>query len=369
LLLACGPAAEETTEAPEWSLSAEPTLVIGEDGTSEGEFERISTVSALPTNEIAVVDAGAQYIRIFGDDGTYRRTIGREGAGPGEFTAISWIQLATDTLVVYDGGQRRLTLLGVDGTVLSTVVPRPEGGVGPATPVILAADGRWFMRLLLLGSAGRLGSGPPEPGILRDSTGFGYLPALGAGPIDLMLRLPAQPIVMGEGGVGGFAAFSAPPGVLRVGTRIVVADPNAGTLRWYGPDGRAEPMIALAVPRRPLAPSLVDSLRLAAVEGTGSAGGKVAMEAMHSSEAAPSEFPLFRSVLADGTDHLWLEEWQYRSAGGSRYLVVGADGSWQASVQMPPGVTPSAVGPDWVLGVHRDADGLGRVVRYGLVRP
>lgn len=371
LALACRAGGEIAT-VPEWTLSADPTLVIGEDGTTAGEFERVSTALALPGDEVAVVDAGASEIRVFSGSGAYLRTLGRRGEGPGEFNGISWVQLVDDTLVAYSSGQRRITMLALDGSMHATIIPRPAGEGVSASPLTRAGNGSWVVRAGRLRLAQQVavqpeGAAPPS-GVTRDTTGVGFLPVSGEGPVNFVVKIPGQPMVGVPGGPVGVGAFSAPLAVARVGDRVAVVDLESGALWWFSAGGTEESRADIAVPRRPLPLAAVDSIRRAAMERSQSPREQAMMELMFSSEAAPPQYPMFRSLLADGTDQLWLEEWQLELPPSARYQIVGVDGSWRATVSMPIGFTPTAIGPDWVLGVHRDEDGLQRVMRYALTR-
>jgi len=352
----------------EWNLSPEPTLTIGEDGTPAGEFDRVSTAVPLPGDEIAVVDAGAKQIRVFSGAGAHLRTLGRAGEGPGEFAGISWIQRSNDTLIVYDVGQRRITLLGLDGEVFATIRPQPEGSQGFGVPRARAPSGDWIIAVNIALASAPQGAGLPS-GLMRDSLGIGLLPASGTGPIHFFSRLVTQPILgIAEIGIGMLAPLFAAPQVVLVGERIAVLDPEHGTLSWYNAAGELETTATLGVPRRPMTGAWLDSTRDARLAEGVDQRQRTITEAIFATSAAPAEFPVFRSVLADGQDQVWLEEWQHPLPTAGRYLVVGPDGSWRASVRMPLGFTPTEVGPDWVLGIHRDEDGLQRVMRYGLDR-
>lgn len=365
-----GGCAVSDTASPEpqtWTLAAEPDLVIGEDGTPEGELNRVVTVLPLPGGELAVADAGDAVIKVFSGTGEYQRSIGRRGAGPGEFQSIAWVMLEGDTLVVHDLGARRITLIGADGTVHATVIPRPEGPTVSVFPTTRSANGNWVVTANFGLAQLADQDAPPPSGVFRDTMGIGLLPASGSGPVNFILRVPAQPTIGVEGMIGS-AVFSARVRAVRVGQRIAVADPESATLRWFAADGRGETEAILAIPRRPLDLGALDSLRRAAVERTSSPRARMMVEAMHSSAAAPSYLPVFSNALADRDDQLWLEEWTYDAPNPTRYHVVDAEGAWLATVDMPPGFRALTIGPDWVLGVHRDEDGVQRVMRYRLER-
>lgn len=370
LASACGGGEDgDASAVAEWTLSAEPTLVIGEDGTPAGEFDRVSTALPLPGGEVAVVDAGASEIRVFNGSGAYLRTLGRRGEGPGEFNGISWVQLTGDTLLVYSIAQRRLTLLGLDGTVFSTITPQPEGSHGFVFPRARAPSGDWIVAVnIALAGAASQDAGLPS-GLVRDTLALGLLSSAGDGPVRFFSRLPAQPILgVPELQIGMMAPLFGAPEVEVIGDRVVVSDPESGTLSWYNTEAGLAETVVLGIPRRAMTGAWLDSTRGARLAEGLTERQRAITEAIFAAGAAPAEFPVFRSVFGDGSDQLWLEEWQHPVPDRARYLVVGADGRWRASVQMLLGFTPTAVGPDWVLGIHGDADGLGRAMRYGLAR-
>jgi hypothetical protein len=64
---------------------------------------------------------GAARIWVFDTTGSFLRTFGRRGEGPGEYQAIGNLRFRPgDTLEIYDSGLRRKTILAPDGTVVST---------------------------------------------------------------------------------------------------------------------------------------------------------------------------------------------------------------------------------------------------------
>ena len=64
---------------------------------------------------------GAAAVWVFDTVGTFLRTFGRRGEGPGEYQAIGNLRFRPgDTLEIYDSGLRRKTILAPDGTVVGT---------------------------------------------------------------------------------------------------------------------------------------------------------------------------------------------------------------------------------------------------------
>ena len=79
-----------TGTPPEWQLvqvvSIGPKSLT--DQGSPDEFGRVSSASMGPDGEVFVADAQYDEIRVFGLDGVHRRTFGRNGEGPGEFSGL-----------------------------------------------------------------------------------------------------------------------------------------------------------------------------------------------------------------------------------------------------------------------------------------
>ena len=83
-----------------------PVVSIGPktltDTGSPDEFGGVSSVALGPDGEVYVADGRNFEVRVFGLDGTHRRTFGREGEGPGEFQALSSLAWAGDLLLTMD---------------------------------------------------------------------------------------------------------------------------------------------------------------------------------------------------------------------------------------------------------------------------
>ncbi len=104
------------------SSGIEPTWVIEPDvriGALQGDgpevFSEIKSIAPLLDGRIAVLDAHAQEIRIFDKDGEYLRTLGRPGAGPGEFGRADGLLVGPDGLIlVRDPANSRLSFFNPD---------------------------------------------------------------------------------------------------------------------------------------------------------------------------------------------------------------------------------------------------------------
>jgi len=99
-------------------------LVIGADLTDEAAIlYQPSGVAASRDGTIFVADRGANNIKMFAADGTFLKTLGKEGQGPGEFAALSAITITGEFLVVRDSRSRRLSVWTLDGEHVADHAP------------------------------------------------------------------------------------------------------------------------------------------------------------------------------------------------------------------------------------------------------
>lgn len=139
-------------------VSVDTLLTIGDDETADGAYLFTSLRHGFVRHEdgrLFVPDAAIQHIRVYDENGTFLRRLGRRGQGPGEFEETEAIALLNrDTLLVGDRAQGRVTLFDVTNYDVVATERLGHGypaGIGyqnrPAVPRVLgAADGT---RLLL----------------------------------------------------------------------------------------------------------------------------------------------------------------------------------------------------------------------------
>jgi len=139
-------------------VSIDTLLTIGDDETAEGEYLFTSIRHGFVRHDdgrLFVPDAAIQHIRVYDENGTFLRRLGRRGQGPGEFEETEAIAILNrDTLLVRDRALGRVTLFDVtDYEVIATKrlghgYPADIGYQNmPSVPRVLgAADGT---RLLL----------------------------------------------------------------------------------------------------------------------------------------------------------------------------------------------------------------------------
>lgn len=110
-------------DAPSAAVDSTPArleLVATIDPGQADPFLNVSSLALDEDGNLYVLDQGARNIRVFDSVGAPVRTIGREGAGPGEFATPYSLAWTGDTLAVLDPGNGRLELVTQDGEHAAT---------------------------------------------------------------------------------------------------------------------------------------------------------------------------------------------------------------------------------------------------------
>lgn len=191
------PVARSIGSPPSWRVHPGPTV-----GTSDGgqtEFGSIRSVLLGQGGLLYVVDAGDRRVAIFDSAGTFRSSLGREGAGPAEYRSPYSLAWLGDSLALLDPGSSRIGLF------------RPDGGWAGSwrSPRI---TGDQSIRLYRTGH--RFWSIDLRP--IADRLEFVFVGYPASGPADTMVvaRPTRQPPMIecttADGGISSFVAPFAP---------------------------------------------------------------------------------------------------------------------------------------------------------------
>jgi hypothetical protein len=127
-----------------------PEVAIGTlEGPPETQFGNVTALAVGPDGTIHVMDAQGPVLRSYAPDGTYLRTVGRTGSGPGEYRQPdSGLAVLSDgRILVRDPGNARIAVFGSDGEPLDAWLVR--GGFTTSRPMYIDREERtWYMLLL-----------------------------------------------------------------------------------------------------------------------------------------------------------------------------------------------------------------------------
>ena len=156
-------------------------------GDGPNAFGQVVSVVSDRDGQIYVADEIANQIQVFGSDGIFRASIGRQGEGPGEFSRLYSLALLGDTLAALDPRNARITLLTRNGEPAASFLHQPLSGdrrhirlfqTGPreiATMIVRVEDGnvaRKIVRFELDGPTSTVPF-PDDPWESDDSTAGG----------------------------------------------------------------------------------------------------------------------------------------------------------------------------------------------------
>ncbi len=133
-------------EAPKGAVSFERVTSFGD--TEDFYFGRLGDIAVDDEGRIYLADSREGFIHIFQGDGSYIRSAGSKGGGPGEFQTINSIDIDGSYLYVMDLIQRRLTAFRLDDFSLAfTLTPGDEnnGISGNPTAFSTLSDGNFLV--------------------------------------------------------------------------------------------------------------------------------------------------------------------------------------------------------------------------------
>ena len=358
-------------EQPTWTVSDRPALSIGMvTGPEEYLFQSIAGVVSLSDGRLAVADAGFPVIRVYDGRGHHLHSMGRSGAGPGEFLSLLGIWLTPDgDLAAWDPELRRVVRFDQAGEHVRTA------------PVVADDMGNlevFFGRLggddILLAS---LTLGRPRPGeqvpdvwlLHRYDLSNGS--AASVGHVQGMWRYERNPV-----------PFSPFPWVATRDDTIYVADgydPRIEVLDRHGTLVRTLPTPVEQAATRGDWAALERSVRARHSEETLGANWVDLLD--RRSVPFDERMPAVAGLLLDDSgllwvktfdpshDALWLKtEARFPAPGGEWYVIDATTGAPVARVEMPVGLVPLTISQHRIVGKHVDPFGVQRVVVHELRR-
>jgi len=349
-----------------WNLSEEPVVSIGRtDGPQEYLLHRVQTALLLPDRRILVANSGTSELRYFDSSGTYLYSVGRDGFGPGEFKEIASVWRAGDSLVVFDGGQNRISVFSVSGELGRTLA---IGRSPLSRPFALwvFADGRILAAQLVFDGGGA--------GLRRERTQLVYrryspngavLDSLG---VFLLAESYSESSTIAPGASRVTAApFGRWASTNVSGNRLYYASSETYDVQVFDSAGRLERIIRRRVPNRAVTSRDIEAFKAEFLEG--SAPGSWDRRIVDDLEF-PETMPAYGPVAVDALGNVWVAEY---GGGGrvdrtGRWTVFNPDGRMLGVVEVPRGGRLTDIGADYLMGVWLTEQDVPQVRMYRLIR-
>ncbi|HEX6942508.1 MAG TPA: hypothetical protein VF128_06240 [Gemmatimonadaceae bacterium] len=362
-------AAQVQSVLPTWTLSPTPFVTIEDDGTPATQFESVTGVARLSSGHIAVANRGTNDIRIFDGRGRHVTTFGQTGGGPGEFRRIELVGRSADTAWFYDSNLRRVTslLLGAKPELLGTTLVTATGKRESFTVTGRLPDGRYVV------TTGVSPTFDGPPGVHRVPGSTGIIPRTGDGDVMWLGDFKSAAIFV-HNPTGDFKQASVGPVAFPPWLRSA----TGGGQIWIGDSGgdslvvvRARDLSRFAVrvpfPSRTPGKSLVDAARDRELGPNPTPQHRSFTDAKYGKHL-PQKLPSFESLQPGPQGELWIQEYAGDRALPSQYVVLDPMGRPKARVAVPGGSRVREAGPDYVILVHEDRDGVESIRLHQLQR-
>lgn len=352
----------------------------GDGADAATSFAEISSVAVSPNGDVVAWDRRTPALRLYNDAGTLLKTIGRKGAGPGEYGGISGIAFAPDgRLYVWDSGNGRLNVYKSNGD-FEKQLRLPITTFSTNEGLTIDTKGRAWLRFVIFDHAGGKTTGAwvrirAADGSVIDTV---KQPTFQGSDPQLIARnggaMSSRSIPYGR--YPSFALTAAGDIMTATGEKYEIDVPNGGKTvkiqRAFTPvrvpaEERAEWKALIEANFRQLQPdwswpsTAIPSVKPAFQSFMGGLDGRVWVSLNVESERFTPEPPATREANA-------LPPITYRSAL-QKWDVFEPDGRYIGTVSAPNNVRPRAMRGNFAWGIATDDDDVPTLVKLKIVPP
>lgn len=348
------------------SIEAEPEYQFGQIGARG--------IAVGSDGRLYVLDAMAQEVRVFTPSGTYERTIGGPGSGPGEIgLGANFLLMGRgDTLLLPDLANQRITWYADDGEAFGSERLDITNGM----PMVFAAtaSGAIVGQIRPLSLPNRPAADSMDAIVLLSASGT---------PIDTLMRFESGKTFSFGGDRPELKIFSPEPAWDVTDQLDVLYGMNDEyRVSVYGADGQLQRVVTKPFERTPVTESDQD-LVLDFIMKAWRAAGLTQQQAQRAKSIVQfaKYYPAFGRVVAGPLGTIWVQEMQppgemteeerqnynFLEDAGSRYWDIFDDaGRYLGVLAFPNRFQPRIVRGDKVYGVWRDELDVQYVMRFGI---
>ena len=357
-----------------WTLSDEPSLIVGRaEGDAAHELYLVTGALRLAGGAVVVANAGTLDLRLYDRHGTYLRSFGGRGEGPGEFQSLEWISRSTsDSILALDVVAHRASYFDSAGRFGRSVRLEPSPEILWPRAVGFLADGSLLATqgAYVLGGELPVHSEREEQGLFlyqadgKTATRVGSF--LGPEWDVVEVRFPSGTTQVERRSrlLGRATAYAA------AHHRFYVADNDSYEIKVYSV---APPQLTLLIRKEHQHLVVTDAdvrvVRDSLLASTSGVAQRMMRSSLENRPPPPSTMPAYApEILVDSHLCLWVREYARPSDPRVTWSVFTEAGVFLGTVNTPTGMKILDIGIDYVLGVQRDDNDVEYVLLYDLTR-
>ncbi len=340
-----------TSKAPAWAdghgwkVAGSASLTIGGvAGDPALDFLGVVGAKRLPDGTLVIANGGTGELRWFSADGKPLRTVGGRGKPGSPFGSISSLYFQGDTLLVWDGRARMLTLLGTAGNVLRQDALR------------MADTTRRFAILGVFGNGDLLGeAGVPleleerEPGSVRPGRALfkfagGVADSIGVLPgeeLELVIKDGKSSLSAVPFGLGSRLAVLANGYLASEGAQVQLDERDTA--------GRLRRIIRWPGARLPVTADDIDRQGRALLGSAGSGVQRAQLDSVWRDIRKADSLPAIIGLIPDVDALAWVRRGVHVGDPEAEWWIIAKDGTWLGSVMLPTTASPLDVTAEWMV--------------------
>lgn len=355
------------SETDTWRVAPSPRVDIGGvEGDPTQELFGVRDAARLPDGRIVIAHYGSQELLFYDADGAHLLTAGGRGGGPGEFQAMSWLQVLGDSIVVADRRPPTLSFFDLDGQFVRSV--RFD-----ANPAGVFADGTVLATQTKFLEDPKDGMMRPPSTLLRYSSDGETVDTIGSVTgNEGYMQVGNQSITIMR------LPFGRSTWTVVHGETFYVADNDRYQIDIYGSDGSLRSSIRKSLDNLVATEADLEAYIQGRLRDAGDNEARRQSAQAMRRYPMPETFPAFGSnvagrvatpVLVDDVGHLWVLEYNRPGDETYRWSVFDPEGRLLGEVGFPGSLEPMHIGNDFVLGRWRDEMDVEHVRLYELIKP
>lgn len=342
-----------------WALTNARLRIDSVPRSQNPELHQLTGAALLANGDLAVGHLSRHEVLVFDSMGQLRATVGREGAGPGEFRSISgpWTT-ADNRFAVYDGENRRVTIFAAPDSIARLtriaveMLPDSSFFIWKSFGVTRAGTALFWVNGAPLKTVGM--ARPDMSLIAVDSNGSAN--RVGAQRPGLQQYVLSPPSARSF--ALGLSPFAASPLAVACGQRVAIADNQSYNVQLMDLSGRVA--LIIRADTRSRQASDADYIAVARTYRS-SATITSDMIAPMKMMTPDGTLPVLRGVFCDDAENVWVEEWPHDGGAQRRVSSYSSEGALRFVLQLPMDVQLLGAKDTRIAVAVVDDDGAERI--------